>query len=97
VSTKEVLDTFRAMGEIQREFGAEACRRFVISFTRSAADALAVLDLAERAAPYGPPSVDVVPLFESADALKEAGQILDALLSDERYRRTWRGAPTGRR
>ena len=68
VTVKEVLDTFRAMAEIQRELGTEACRRFVISFTRSAADATTVLDLAERAAPYGPPAIDVVPLFESADA-----------------------------
>jgi phosphoenolpyruvate carboxylase len=86
VSVKEVLDTFRAMAEIQREYGVEACRRFVVSFTRSAADALAVLDLAERAAPYGAPVIDVVPLFESADALGESGHILDELLSNERYR-----------
>jgi phosphoenolpyruvate carboxylase len=86
VSAKEVLDSFRAMAEIQRELGVEACRRYVISFTRSAADALAVLELAERAAPYGPPAIDVVPLFESADALSACGTILGELLDNPRYR-----------
>ena len=31
--------------------------------------------------------LDVVPLFESADALGDAGAIVDALLADTRYRR----------
>ena len=50
-------------------------------------DATTVLELAERAAPYGPPSIDVVPLFESADALGDAGRILDELLTEDRYRK----------
>ncbi len=41
----EVAETFRAMADIQATYGLEACHRYVISFTRSAADVLAVLDL----------------------------------------------------
>ena len=34
-----------------------------------------------------PVSLDIVPLFESADALENSAQLLDALLTDARYRR----------
>lgn len=99
VSPGEVLATFRAIAGIQRRFGEEACRRYVISFTRSAQDVMAVLQLAELAAGAVVPSVatgglvrgqanlDVVPLFETADALENCSEILDALLSNPDYRR----------
>ena len=47
--TNEVLATFRAAGWIQDRFGVDACRRYVVSFTRSAADIAAVYELARRA------------------------------------------------
>ena len=99
VTVAEVIATFRAAAAIQRRFGEEACHRYVISFTRTPADVLRLLDLAEIAAdpaipaaatdglPPGKPELDVVPLFESSDALVGAGELLEALLSDERYRR----------
>jgi phosphoenolpyruvate carboxylase len=49
-----------------------------------------VLELARRAGePDGdaPPAIDVVPLFESAEALSSADRILDDLLGDPSYRR----------
>ena len=39
-----------------------------------------------RRAASGAPALDVVPLFESADALEAGGAILDELLADPRYR-----------
>ena len=45
-TTAETLATFRAMARIQRRFGVDACRRYVVSFTRSAADVLRVRLLA---------------------------------------------------
>jgi phosphoenolpyruvate carboxylase len=101
VSLEEVLATFRAIARLQARFGEEACRRYVISFTTSPADVLTVLDLAEVAArpePFGVPSpaladlppavptLDVVPLLESTEALEGAGPLLAALLSDPAYR-----------
>ena len=99
VSTAEVLATFRAMADIQRRYGVEACRRYVISFTRDASDVLAALELARLAGevlhtsastggfPPGIAELDVVPLLESADALTGAAGLLDRLLSDPGYRR----------
>jgi phosphoenolpyruvate carboxylase len=101
VTLGEVVATFRAIARLQARYGEDSCRRYVISFTGSTADVAAVLDLAERAgdpdtlaadgAPLGDlpaatPRLDVVPLLETADALRGAEAFLDALVLDPRYR-----------
>jgi phosphoenolpyruvate carboxylase len=87
VTLDETLATFRAVERIQQRFGVEAAHRYVVSFTMAARDATDVLALARAAAGgSGSPELDVVPLFESADALEGAGGILDELLRDDAYR-----------
>ncbi|MGH3203355.1 MAG: phosphoenolpyruvate carboxylase, partial [Streptosporangiaceae bacterium] len=79
--TQEVLATFRAIGWIQDRFGADACRRYVVSFTRSAGDIAAVFELARYAANGARiPVLDVVPLFESAVDLANAPAVLTGML-----------------
>ncbi len=81
--TEEVLDTIRAITWIQDRYGAEACHRYVISFTRSADDIAAVHELARYAAGDGGrlPELDVVPLFESAQDLDNAPDVLTGMLA----------------
>jgi phosphoenolpyruvate carboxylase len=89
VPADEVLETFRAIGAIQARFGAAAAERYIISFTASPTDVHAVLELARRAGlegARGAVPLDVVPLFEDATTLEAAGSVLDAMLSDARYR-----------
>ena len=87
VTLGEVLATFRAVAAVQARFGEAACHRVIVSFTASAGDVTDVLELARLAAGDGAePVIDVVPLFESADALITAGPILETLLADPRYR-----------
>jgi phosphoenolpyruvate carboxylase len=103
VTAGEVLATFRAMAAAQRRHGEAACRRYVISFTENPADVNDVLELARRAgdeaipaagtsgiAP-GTPLLDVVPLFESAEALAGARAIMAHLFGDPGYRAHLRG------
>jgi phosphoenolpyruvate carboxylase len=82
--TAEILATLRAVGWIQARFGVDACRRYVVSFTRSAADVGAVYRLA-RLATRGvePPVLDVVPLFETGDDLHNAAGVLEDVLGLE--------------
>jgi len=54
VTLGEVIASFRAAARLQAVFGPQACRRYVISFTTSADDVLAVLTLAQAA---GDPSL----------------------------------------
>jgi phosphoenolpyruvate carboxylase len=79
--TEEVLATFRVIAWIQARFGAAACHRYVVSFTRSAADIAAVYELARLAVPGGePPVLDVVPLFESGEDLDNSVAVLDDMI-----------------
>src|SRR5580700_4770479 len=79
--TQEVLATFRAISWIQDRFGVDACRRYVVSFTRSAGDIAAVFELARYAANGGrTPVLDVVPLFESGVDLANAPAVLTGML-----------------
>ena len=94
----ELLASLRAVAEIQRRFGADAAGRWIVSFTRGPQDVLDVLELAELAGLDDPgaertagfvaarPELDIVPLLESADALRHAGSILEALVADSGYR-----------
>ncbi len=43
--TREVLDTFRAIGSIQKRFGQKMARRYIISFTKSASHVADVYEL----------------------------------------------------
>ncbi|HEX6451020.1 MAG TPA: phosphoenolpyruvate carboxylase [Trebonia sp.] len=79
--TTEVLDTIKVIGWIQKRYGIDACHRYVISFTTSAADIAAVYELASYAFPDGDgPVLDVVPLFESGDDLAAAPSVLTGML-----------------
>jgi phosphoenolpyruvate carboxylase len=88
VTLDEVLGTFRAIAEAQARFGVDACHRYVISFTDSASDVTDVLSLARAALPDDEalPVLDLVPLFESSEALGSAGAILGTLLVVPAYR-----------
>jgi phosphoenolpyruvate carboxylase len=80
--THEVLETIRVMAWIQRRYGVDACRRYVISFTTSAEDVAAVYELAGYAFPDGDgPVLDVVPLFETGEDLANATSVLTGMLS----------------
>ena len=94
-ASKETLATFRSIAAIQRRYGVEACRRFVVSFARSADDVARVYELAARATKGAPPVLDVVPLFETQEDLDRAVPVLDAVIELPAVRR--RLAETRRR
>jgi phosphoenolpyruvate carboxylase len=77
----EVLETFRAIRDIQDRYGVPACHRVIVSFTRSAADVAGVHALARIAVPDDPPVVDAVPLFESTEEIGIATTILEQTIA----------------
>ncbi|TDD25660.1 phosphoenolpyruvate carboxylase [Kribbella turkmenica] len=84
--TEEVLATLRVIGQIQQRFGPEACRRYVVSFTRSAGDLAAVYELADAAMDGRPIELDVVPLFETGEDLQNSVEVLDNAIQLTRVR-----------
>jgi phosphoenolpyruvate carboxylase len=86
VGVNEVVDTIRTIRTLQARYGRAAIERYIVSFTASADDVRTVLDLAGHAGLGESVPLDVVPLLEDAATLDSAGPILDAILSDARYR-----------
>ncbi len=84
--TEEVLATLRVVGQIQQRFGPSACRRYVVSFTRTADDLAAVYELADAALDGRPIELDVVPLFETGEDLLNSVAVLDSALQLTRVR-----------
>ncbi|HCX84368.1 MAG TPA: phosphoenolpyruvate carboxylase [Micrococcales bacterium] len=79
--SKEVLETYRIVGRIQRRYGPLAARRYIVSFTQAPEDLANVYRLAALAAGDGkPPVIDAIPLFETFDDLNNSVDILEAML-----------------
>ncbi len=75
--TKEVLDTLRVMAWLQQRWGTRCCGRYIVSFSHSAANLVAVRALARLAVGGTPLRLDVIPLFETGADLSAASTVLD--------------------
>ncbi|HWZ52126.1 MAG TPA: phosphoenolpyruvate carboxylase [Granulicella sp.] len=95
--TQEVLDTFRTIAELKRQYAPESIRQYVISGATSAEDVLHVLWLARlggvrveasngEAEEEKDPGLMPVPLFESIEDLQNAPAICRQLWSSEAYK-----------
>ena len=80
--TREVLDTFRAIGSIQKRYGQKMAHRYIISFTKSAQHVADVYELANLAFAHAEdvPALDVIPLFEQLEDLEGSVDVLDEML-----------------
>ena len=80
---------FRAISDSQTLYGPNAIGPFIVSMTQGADDVLSVLVLAHWAGladgSHGI-SLDVAPLLETVDDLKNGPAIMESLLSDSTYR-----------
>ena len=92
-STVEVLDTFRAIAQLKRDFVPESLPRYIISGATSVEDVLNVVRLARlggvrvEADAQGPdPGLQPVPLFESIEDLQNAPAIMCELWSSPAYK-----------
>ena len=83
------LDVFRTVADALPRYGPRAIGPYIVSMSRSAADALAVLALARLAGcldGHGAVPLDVAPLFETVDDLQAAADTLRSLFADPVYR-----------
>ncbi|MDR3811256.1 MAG: phosphoenolpyruvate carboxylase, partial [Bifidobacterium sp.] len=80
--THELLDTFLALGSIQKRNGIKAARRYIISFTKSAQNIKDVYELNRLAFshPEDVPTIDVIPLFEQLEDLQNSVDVLEEMI-----------------
>jgi phosphoenolpyruvate carboxylase len=87
---KRSLWVFEAIQYCRHRYGTAAVGTYVVSMAHDVDDVLDVLLLARWAGladgPGGQVPLDVAPLFESVEALQEAGDIVARLLADPPYR-----------
>ena len=86
----ELLHTLRTIAGIKETYAPEAIRHFIVSNTQSESDVLAVVRLAAlsgvRVIAIGDdPGLMPVPLFESIEALRGAGRVMEKLWSSADY------------
>lgn len=84
-NTKNVIETFSTISSVHNTIGKEAIKCYVISFTQSVSDLLEVLFLAKEAG-LVQTNLDIVPLFETVEDLRNAGNLLDKLFSNPTYK-----------
>ena len=92
-TSQSTLEVFRAVAKLRPRYGERAFGPYIISMSRSAADALSVLALARLAGcvertdgGQGHVPIDIAPLFETVDDLDAAAATLRALFTDPLYR-----------
>jgi phosphoenolpyruvate carboxylase len=90
LETRELLDTFRAIAELKRTYPAHSIRNYIISGAESENDVLTVIGLAKAAdvrvaGSADDPGLMPVPLFESIDSLRTAGDVMRRLWRDPDY------------
>jgi len=86
---ERTLAVFRAIAECRTRYGAHAIGPYIISMTQGVDDILTVLLLARwggLAEADGAVPLDVAPLFETLDDLRDAPDVMRGLLADDVYR-----------
>jgi phosphoenolpyruvate carboxylase len=87
---QEVLETFRTIAQVKRTGSAISIRQYVISGAESAKDVLSVVRLARAsgvqiAGSADDPGLMPVPLFESIESLRGAGNVMRSVWSNPEY------------
>jgi len=82
--TKQTLDSIFAIKKIQENNGELGANRYIISNNESALNVMETFALF-KLCHWKNPSVDIVPLFESIDDLKDADKIMEQLYTNKEY------------
>jgi phosphoenolpyruvate carboxylase len=82
--TNETVALFRLIQRAHRLVGEQVIQCYIISMTTGVSNLLEVLLFARDADLFG--KIDIAPLFETIDDLRNAPQIMDALFRNEVYR-----------
>jgi phosphoenolpyruvate carboxylase len=83
-NTRLTLESIEAIKTIQKNNGEPGANRYIISNNESALNVLELLSMFELLGWENPP-VDIVPLFETVEDLKDAHEVMRMLYTDRKY------------
>lgn len=84
---RDTLETIADIKQIQEVNGEEGCNRYIISHSTSVLNVMEVYGLFLLSGwKKEDMSIDIVPLFETIDDLRHAGQVMKALYENAEYR-----------
>ncbi|MBZ0288360.1 MAG: phosphoenolpyruvate carboxylase [Anaerolineae bacterium] len=83
-ATNKIIATWRMVAEAHKRFGTSVIDTYIASMSQQPSDILAMLLLAKEVGISQ--DIDIVPLFETIDDLKDAPEVMTALFANERYR-----------
>jgi phosphoenolpyruvate carboxylase len=88
--TNDIIETLRVVRSLQREFGNNVCKTYIISMCRQVSDVLEVLLFAKEAGLYDPGTavgtIQVIPLFETVEDLQRSKSVMQQLFELPLYR-----------
>jgi phosphoenolpyruvate carboxylase len=84
--TQSTLESIYAMKAIQHKNGELGCNRYIISNCENAVQIMETFALI-RLCDWENPAVDVVPLFEVIDDLRNSGNVMEELYSNKTYQK----------
>jgi len=89
VAARKTLAVFQAIAFCKRRYGDHAIGPFIVSMTQGVDDIMSVLLLANWSKLHNrhfEVPIDIAPLLETVDDLRQGQQIMESLLGDELYR-----------
>lgn len=87
----DTIGSFYALQEIQERNGPAGCYRYIISNCRSEVDIARVFAMARLSGMGSKMYLDVIPLFETIDDLKAAGEVMQKLYTNSTYLKHLKG------
>jgi phosphoenolpyruvate carboxylase len=83
---RDTFETIKAVRQIQQYNGPQGCNRYIISHCKSALNVLEVYALFRLSGwPKGEMMVDIVPLFETVEDLRNARSVMTELYTNNAY------------
>jgi phosphoenolpyruvate carboxylase len=84
---KSTLETISIVKQIQNENGEQGANRYIISNNQTALNVMQLYAMLKLTAFYNEMSVDIVPLFETINDLRNAPKVMEQLYSNKAYKK----------